>query len=148
MTESLDEVGGATPPSSSNYIYTKDKVGSDTQDKIQYIQEYCYSIGYNQDQVHWIVAMADHESAGTWSTTIKGDNGCSTGIGQWNACAGSGRAPRSLIYKDQAEQLCDEMKPFFDQFPIEIAVGKHNAPAWDRNTYYVNRVRKSLPLYK
>jgi hypothetical protein len=130
-------------------IFIKDKIGEDVQSKIRYLQESCYKIGMNQEQVRWTLALADHESAGTWSPTVKGDRGCSTGIGQWNACAGSNRKPRSLIFEDQADQLCEEMKAKFDLFDIETAIGKHNAPAWDKwkSSKYINKVRSALKLF-
>lgn len=84
--------------------------------------------------------MIDHESAGTWSETVVGDNGCSTGIAQYNACAGN---IAETTFEGQLKQFSERMEVFLTEYPLEIAVGKHNAPNWDSNVNYVNLVRKS-----
>jgi hypothetical protein len=137
-----------TPPTvPGNTYYYKENIGQDVQDKIKYLQDVCYDKGMNDMQVLWTVAMADHESAGTWSPTIKGDGGCSTGIGQWNSCPGSQRKAADT-FEGQAEQLCREMKDKYDRFNLKTAVGKHNAPAWDSNPNYVARVQGSIKNFR
>lgn len=126
--------------------YVKKGVGSDVQAKIAYVDQINIDLGLTDHQRKLVLGLIDHESAGTWSETIKGDNGCSTGIGQWNACPGSNRhAPKT--FNEQAQLICKEMKDKFDRFPDEIAVGKHNAPAWSSNPRYTAKVIKSSKLF-
>lgn len=133
-------------PKPTCQIFMKNKVGEDIQAKIKRLNEVMCEKGFTDDQRKWVLGLADHESGGTWSETVKGDNGCSTGIGQWNACPGSGRiAPPT--FEEQVQLLTDEFKDKFSKHPIETAIGKHNAPAWDSNPRYVNRVRKSVALF-
>lgn len=126
--------------------YVKKGIGADVQAKIAYVDQINIGLGMTDKQRKLVLGLIDHESAGTWSETIKGDNGCSTGIGQWNACPGSRRqAPKT--FNEQAQLICTEMKAKFDEFPDEIAVGKHNAPAWDSNPRYTAKVIKSSKLF-
>lgn len=96
------------------------------------------------EQVRWTLALIDHESAGTWSPNIKGDNGCSTGIAQWNACSGR-QAPAT--YEEQVELIGNEMLKAYNEFDLKTAIGKHNAPAWDSNLKYVAKVETTLNLF-
>jgi hypothetical protein len=129
------------------HVPMKANIGADVQEKIRKLYNECVRIGMTEEQALWTLGMADHESGGTWSESVKGDGGCSTGIGQWNSCPGS-RRKAAPTFDGQVDQLCSEMKEKFDEFPIEIAVGKHNAPAWDSNPRYVERVIKSKNLFK
>lgn len=111
------------------------------QNKIREANRRFYEIGMTEEQVKWTIALIDHESAGTWSETIKGDKGCSTGIAQWNACAGRKAPP---TYEEQVKLIGDEMLAKYKEFTIEVAVGKHNAPAWNSNPNYVAKVKRSM----
>jgi len=113
--------------------------GRDLHDKIIYAQAEWRGLGMTDDQILWTLALVDHESAGTWSPTVLGDNGCSKGIGQWNSCPGSGRHAAET-FELQVAQIGTEMLAKYQLFSIRTAVGKHNAPAWDSNTGYTARV--------
>lgn len=127
-------------------IYGKKDIGADVQEKIRYANQVFYEKGMTEEQVLWTLALADHESAGTWSEAVKGDNGCSTGIGQWNSCPGSGRKA-APTYEGQVEQLANEMIEKYRVHDIKTAVGKHNAPAWDSNPNYVYKVERAIPNF-
>lgn len=121
-------------------VYVKKDVGEDVQTKIAYADQTFRAMGMTDEQVLWTLALIDHESAGTWSETVKGDAGCSTGIAQWNACVGR-KAPST--YEGQVKLIGEEMLKKYQEFEIEIAVGKHNAPAWDTNYNYSNKVKNA-----
>jgi hypothetical protein len=139
------EIKAETGRPAANYVYRKEAVGEDVQNKIAYLQGECYKVGMTQEQIHWTLALVDHESAGTWSETVKGDYGNSTGIAQWHKPSGR-IAPAT--FEAQATLICTEMKSKYDLFSIETAVGKHNAPAWKSNPKYINKVRKALKFFK
>ena len=126
----------------------KRDTGENIQKRIAHVYNTCrLGYGMTSEQAFWVVGQVDHETAGTWSETIKGDGGCSTGLGQWNSCAGS-RRKAEPTFGGQTQQICREMKKKFDEFPIEIAIGKHNAPAWDKNPNYVAKVKASLENFE
>lgn len=118
--------------------------GNDMLQKINYVQKIGYEAGFTQDQMRLVLGLIDHESGGTWSETAKGDQGCSIGIAQWNKCVGR-IAPKT--FEEQANLIVQEMARKFAEFSDLVAVSKHNAPAWDYNTNYVNRVVKSSKLF-
>lgn len=86
-----------------------------------------------------IIALVDHESAGTWDPAIRGDGGCSVGIAQWNGCVGR-RAPKD--FEGQARQIIVEMHAKFRLWSMDTATCAHNSPAL-RCGNYVQKVRTS-----
>lgn len=114
--------------------------GDDLKQKILEANSYFHDRGFTDEERLWLIAMIDHESAGTWSETVVGDNGCSIGIAQFNSCAGN---HAEATFEGQLKQFADRMEVFLDKYPLEIAIGKHNMPAWDSNPNYVNRIQAS-----
>jgi len=116
------------------------KVGQDFQDKVCTVYKIALAKGLTPHQIKYgIIGLVDHESAGTWSPTVKGDNGCSTGLGQWNACPGSRRkAGKDFIA--QAHQIVDEMADKIAKHPLRLAICLHNSPAGRCNKGYVDLV--------
>ena len=90
--------------------------------------------------MHWTIALIDHESAGTWDENTVGDSGCSVGLAQWNHCVGN-YGPED--FDGQVTQIGQEMLTRFQEFSIEIAIGKHNAPALDTISGYTESVKAS-----
>jgi len=142
----LSEPQEVTPQTSSKTVevvplnialLSKSNIGSDVQNKIHYVDQLAVNAGLDLDQRKLLLGLIDHESAGTWSETVVGDNGCSTGIGQWNACAGR-LAPET--FEKQAELIVAEMADKFSSNTNEWAVSKHNAPYGSYKTSYVNKV--------
>lgn len=103
----------------------KTGVGQDFNDKTDYLYWQCVQ-QMTPEQAQLVQGLADHESAGTWDPKIKGDNGHSTGIGQWYAPAGR-KAPKT--FKEQAKKLCDEMAYKFSVYSDPLAITAHNRPA-------------------
>ena len=134
-------VNSGTEKPSTAPILTKVKTGEELNKKIEYFQEQAYSKDYSEEQVKWMVALIDHESAGSWDENIIGDSGKSRGIAQWNKYAGR---IAGKTYEDQVEQFLNEFKPYVDKFDIKVAVGKWNAPAWDSNPAYIAKVKNSM----
>lgn len=98
----------------------------------------------------------DHETVGTWSDTIKGDSGCSTGLGQWNSCPASKRKAAKGL-EAQMDQLIDEMGHKIAFHPLDTAICLHNSPAgrcavdhWKNGKFvlgYVSKVKLSAKLF-
>ena len=86
---------------------SKKGAGSDLNDKVAYFYAQCLK-SLNRPQCLRVAGLVDHESAGTWSPTVKGDGGCSTGIAQWNNCAGSRRKAPDTFEK-QVDLIIREM---------------------------------------
>lgn len=122
----------------------KGEYGDDLKEKILYANNFFYTEGFTDKQRLWMLAMIDHESAGTWSPTVVGDNGCSIGISQYNTCAGNFPAD---TYEGQVAQFADRMKYYFENFSFESAVGKHNMPAWQNNPKYLGKVQRSVDTF-
>jgi hypothetical protein len=120
--------------------YMKDRIGADVQEKILYANQALRERGLTDQQVLYTLALIDHESVGSWSETIVGDGGCSIGIAQWNKCVGN-IAPAT--YEEQVQLIADEMASKFAEFDDLTALGKHNAPSWDYNEKYINKVLES-----
>jgi hypothetical protein len=123
----------------------KDNIGSDVQEKIRYANQELRERNLTDQQVLYTLALIDHESAGSWSETIVGDGGCSIGIAQWNKCVNR-KAP--VTYEEQVQLIADEMASKFAEFDDLTALGKHNAPAWDYNKNYINKVLESAKNFK
>lgn len=122
----------------------KANIGENIQKKIEYVNKLARQNNLTDEQIKLVLGLIDHESGGTWDETVKGDHGCSVGIAQWNKCVGK-IAPQT--FEKQAELIVAEMTDKFSQFTDLVAVSKHNAPAWDYNANYVNRVVKSSKMF-
>jgi len=125
-------------------LLSKSNIGSDVQEKIHYVDSLAIQSGLDLEQRKLLLGLIDHESAGTWSETIVGDNGCSIGIAQWNNCVGN-IAPN--IFEEQAQKIVNEMVDKFSQNSNLWAVSKHNAPYGSYRTTYVNKVIESSKLF-
>lgn len=124
--------------------WMKSGIGADVQEKIRTANSILYELGMSSEQVHWIIALIDHESAGTWDENVVGDYGCAVGIAQWNNCVGN-YGPKD--FNGQVKQVGEEMMTRFYFFPLEIAVGKHNAPNREDNSAYIARIRASTKIF-
>jgi len=122
----------------------KSGLGADVQEKIRTANGILYGLGMSSEQVHWVIALIDHESAGTWDENVTGDNGCAKGIAQWNNCVGN-YGPKD--FNGQVKQVGEEMMTRFYFFPLKIAIGKHNAPNWDSNPRYVSKVEATTKIF-
>lgn len=146
--QNTEIVGPGVDKSEEKGAYTiymkKGEYGDDLRQKILIANKYLHERGFTDEERLWLIAMIDHESAGTWSETVVGDNGCSTGIAQFNACAGN---VAEKTFEGQLRQFSDRMEGFLAKWPLEIAVGKHNMPAWDSNPGYVNRIKAAIDTF-
>lgn len=110
-------------------------------DKILYANKIFFEYGFTDYQRLTLLALIDHESAGTWSPTVVGDAGCSIGIGQWNWCASRIAADG---YEAQVNQLAEEFVWKFGEYDDLQAAGKHNWPARDYNTEYIEKIKTTM----
>ena len=133
-------MNGAEAPKTT--LFKKLNTGEDLNAKIERANLAWYGLGMSTEQVMWTTWLVDHESAGTWSPDVIGDNGCSKGIGQWNSCPGSDRHATDG-FDAQVLQIGEEMLAKYKTFPIKTAIGKHNAPAWDYNAGYILKVESA-----
>jgi len=131
-------------PNPAPKIFVKKNIGADVQAKIEQLQNICYSKGMTEEQVLYTLALVDHESAGTYSTTIKGDKGCSVGIAQWNKCVGR---IAGKDFEAQSHQICDEMKAKYDKWALLTAITKHNCPRCTYRAVYVNKILSAIPNF-
>ncbi len=100
------------------------KVGSDVLRKMAYSHEEAIKV-LTCRQTKIVEGLIDHESAGTWSETVKGDGGLAKGIAQWHVSSGRSAAP---TYEGQVKQIIKEMKLKFARYPEELAITAHNCP--------------------
>ena len=112
--------------------------------KILYANKYFYDYGFTDEQRLWMLAMIDHESAGSWSPTIVGDNGCSVGISQYNTCAGNFPDP---TYEGQVKQFADRMNKYFSESPFLTAISRHNLPYGAYQADYVAKVKATVDIF-
>lgn len=128
------------------YVPMKDGLSEDQQEKVKKVYTLARSEGMTIEQSTIVLGLIDHESAGTWDENVKGDNGCSKGIAQWNKCVGR-VAPKT--FEEQAQKIVDEMAEKFSKHNIRKAISLHNAPGYKGEmTVYVNKVLKSTSLFK
>ena len=115
----------------------KPRTGESVQVKICTVYRLARAYALTANEALAVVGLIDHESAGTWSPTVRGDGGCSIGIAQWNSCVGR-RAPAS--FEAQARLIITEMRDKFAANPLNHAICLHNSPAGRCNRDYVAKV--------
>ena len=111
---------------------------SDLNAKIGYLYLKCMET-LNRPQCVRVVALVDHESAGSFSPTIKGDGGNSIGIAQWHRPSGRIAAK---TFEGQVDQLIREISPRMMRHSLDEATCGWNSPRM-RCGNYVSKVIKS-----
>ena len=133
-------------PDSAEWVIPISKIGAGEalNAKIGYLYLECIKTLKIKPQCVRIVALVDHESAGSWDPAIVGDGGCSVGIAQWNWCV-KRRAPKD--FNGQVAQIISEMGAKFARHTLDDSTCMHNSPAMKCGNY-VSKVLASETNFK